>query len=435
MTGPGARGTGSYRWWVLGVTSLGALLASLNMSTLVIALPQLLRSLHTGLIEVVWVLLSYLLAQTALVLSAGRLGDLYGRKRLYAAGFALFTVMALASGFAGMPLLLIGLRVLAGCGGALMLASSGAIVTDAFPRRELGLALGINAMVIAVGAAVGPVLGGWLTSFGWQWVFWFNVPLGVLGTIASVIVLRDSTAPRRPRRLARQPGVPGRDDRSARRAVDGWHRGLDAPRRRRGRRRVRRRHATVLPPAAHRARPAARPHAVPQPALRHRQPHPVPQRARPNGPPLPAGVLLPGPRGEGPDHCRRARPAAADRHVRLLPHLRLDERPHRLPAAGARRGRAHRRGPARDGGDAERRRHLSAARRVAGDHRRRRRPVQLAQRQLDHGVGQRGPARHRVGRAHASRPRRQHDLDRVCARDRDLEPPQGSDAADLLRAG
>jgi EmrB/QacA subfamily drug resistance transporter len=201
MTGPGARGTGSYRWWVLGVTSLGALLASLNMSTLVIALPQLLRSLHTGLIEVVWVLLSYLLAQTALVLSAGRLGDLYGRKRLYAAGFALFTVMALASGFAGMPLLLIGLRVLAGCGGALMLASSGAIVTDAFPRRELGLALGINAMVIAVGAAVGPVLGGWLTSFGWQWVFWFNVPLGVLGTIASVIVLRDSTAPRRAARV------------------------------------------------------------------------------------------------------------------------------------------------------------------------------------------------------------------------------------------
>jgi EmrB/QacA subfamily drug resistance transporter len=191
----------SYRWWALGVTSLGALLASLNMSTLVIALPDLLRSLHTGLLEVVWVLLSYLLAQTALVLSAGRLSDIYGRKLLYAGGFGLFTVMALASGFAGAPLLLIALRVLAGCGGALMLANSGAIVTDAFPRRELGLALGINAMVIAVGAAIGPVLGGWLTSFGWQWVFWFNVPLGVLGTIASVVVLHDIPTARRHQRV------------------------------------------------------------------------------------------------------------------------------------------------------------------------------------------------------------------------------------------
>src|SRR6202035_1720782 len=124
-----------------------------------------------------------------------------GRKRLYAGGFALFTVMALASGFAGMPLLLIALRVFAGIGGALMLANSGAIVADAFPRRELGLALGINAMVIAVGSAIGPVLGGWLTSISWQWVFWFNVPLGVLGTAASIIVLRDMPRARRRQRV------------------------------------------------------------------------------------------------------------------------------------------------------------------------------------------------------------------------------------------
>jgi EmrB/QacA subfamily drug resistance transporter len=195
------RAADAHRWQALTVTSLGALLASLNMSTLVIALPSLLRSLHTGLLEVVWVLLSYLLAQTAVVLSAGRLGDIYGRKRLYAGGFALFTVMALASGFAGMPLLLIALRVFAGIGGALMLASISAIVADAFPRRELGLALGINAMVIAVGSAIGPVLGGWLTSFGWQWVFWFNVPLGVLGSIASLVVLREVRGAPRTQRI------------------------------------------------------------------------------------------------------------------------------------------------------------------------------------------------------------------------------------------
>lgn len=196
MSNPGA-----HRWLVLAVTSVGALLASLNMSTLVIALPDLLRSLHTGVLEVVWVLLSYLLAQTALVLSAGRLSDQFGRKRLYAGGFALFTVMALASGFAAQPYVLIALRVTAGAGGALMLANSGAIVTDAFPRRELGLALGINAMVIAVGSAVGPVLGGWLTTFGWQWVFWFNVPLGLAGTLAAAAVLRDSARLQRRQRI------------------------------------------------------------------------------------------------------------------------------------------------------------------------------------------------------------------------------------------
>ena len=180
-----------YRWWALSTTSLGALLASLNMSTLVIALPALVRSLHTSVLDVVWILLAYMLAQTAAVLSMGRLGDLWGRKRLYVTGFALFTVMALVSGFASSVWLLILLRVLAGVGGAMMIANSGAIVTDAFPRRELGLALGINGMVVAVGTAVGPVLGGALTSVGWQWVFWFNVPLGLLGTVWSLAILRE----------------------------------------------------------------------------------------------------------------------------------------------------------------------------------------------------------------------------------------------------
>jgi EmrB/QacA subfamily drug resistance transporter len=185
-------GAGAYRWWALSTTSLGALLAALNMSTLVIALPALVRALHASVLDVVWILLAYMLAQTATVLTMGRLGDMWGRKRLYTAGFALFTVMALASGFADSVWLLIVLRVVAGMGGALMIANSGAIVTDAFPRRELGLALGINGTVVAVGTAVGPVLGGWLTSLSWQWVFWFNVPLGIVGTIWSALVLRQT---------------------------------------------------------------------------------------------------------------------------------------------------------------------------------------------------------------------------------------------------
>ncbi len=191
----------SYRWWALSTTSLGALLASLNMSTLVIALPDLMRSLHVGVLDVTWVLLSYMLAQTAAVLTVGRLGDMWGRKRLYVAGFAVFTVMALLSGFAGSAWELIVLRSVAGAGGALMVANSSAIVTDAFPREELGLALGINAMVIAVGSAIGPVLGGWLTSLGWQWVFWFNVPVALVGSLWAFAILHEPARSGRRQRI------------------------------------------------------------------------------------------------------------------------------------------------------------------------------------------------------------------------------------------
>lgn len=187
----------SYRWWALSSTSLGALLASLNMSTLVIALPDLMRSLNIGVLDVTWVLLSYMLAQTAAVLTVGRLGDMWGRKRLYVAGFVAFTVMALVSGFAGSAWELIILRALAGIAGALMVANSSAIVTDAFPKHQLGLALGVNGMVVAVGSAVGPVLGGWLTSLGWQWVFWFNVPVSVIGSVWAFLILREPAHRRR----------------------------------------------------------------------------------------------------------------------------------------------------------------------------------------------------------------------------------------------
>jgi EmrB/QacA subfamily drug resistance transporter len=192
---------GSYRWWALSTTSLGALLASLNTSTLVIALPDLMRSLHIGVLDVTWVLLSYMLTQTVAVLTVGRLGDMWGRKRLYVTGFVAFTVMALLSGLATNGWQLILLRSLAGISGALMVANSSAIVTDAFPKRQLGLALGINSMTVAVGTAVGPVLGGWLTSLGWQWVFWFNVPVSLIGTAWAMLVLREPSRSRRRQRI------------------------------------------------------------------------------------------------------------------------------------------------------------------------------------------------------------------------------------------
>src|SRR5918912_67461 len=159
-----------YKWWALSCTSLGMLLATINSGTLIIALPDLERSLHTSLLQLVWVILVYMIASTVLVLSAGRLSDQFGRKRAYIAGFVLFALASLGAGFAEDGTQLILWRILQGIGGAFLFANAGALVTDAFPRRQLGLAMGTNTMVAAVGLVLGPVLGGWLVGYGWEWV-------------------------------------------------------------------------------------------------------------------------------------------------------------------------------------------------------------------------------------------------------------------------
>src|SRR5919199_1146822 len=150
----------SYKWWALSVTSLGMLLATINSGTLIIALPDLERSLHTTLLQLVWVILAYMIASTVLVLTAGRLSDLFGRKRAYLAGFALFAVASLGAGFAADGTELILWRIVQGVGGALLFANASALVTDAFPREQLGVAMGTNTMVAAIGLVIGPVLGG-----------------------------------------------------------------------------------------------------------------------------------------------------------------------------------------------------------------------------------------------------------------------------------
>jgi EmrB/QacA subfamily drug resistance transporter len=180
-----------YKWAALSCTSIGALLAAINGGSLIVALPTLMRELNTGLFSLIWVLLSYLLAQTVLTLAAGRLADMVGRKKFYVGGFALFTVVSLLAGFANDAGELIAARTLMGVGGAFMMANSSVIVTDAFPRKGLGQALGINMMVAAAGSTLGVVVGGIMTSISWQWVFWFNVPLGVIGTLWAAINLRE----------------------------------------------------------------------------------------------------------------------------------------------------------------------------------------------------------------------------------------------------
>ncbi len=180
-----------YKWWALSCTSLGMLLVATNSGTLVIALPDLERALGTSLLELVWVILAYMIASTVLVLTAGRLSDLFGRKNAFVAGFLVFAVASLGAGFSADGTQLILWRIVQGVGGAFIFANGPALVTDAFPKEELGLAMGTNTMVAAVGLVLGPVLGGALVAISWQWVFWFNVPLALAGAAWSALILRE----------------------------------------------------------------------------------------------------------------------------------------------------------------------------------------------------------------------------------------------------
>jgi EmrB/QacA subfamily drug resistance transporter len=180
-----------YKWWALSCTSLGMLVATINSGTLIIALPDLERALHTTLLQLVWVILVYMIASTVLVLTAGRLSDLFGRKRAYVLGFAIFAAASLGAGFSASGTELILWRVAQGIGGAFLFANAAAIVTDAFPREQLGLAMGTNTMIAAVGLVIGPVLGGALVAIDWPWVFWFNVPLGIVGSVWAALNLRE----------------------------------------------------------------------------------------------------------------------------------------------------------------------------------------------------------------------------------------------------
>ncbi|HEY4279906.1 MAG TPA: MFS transporter [Conexibacter sp.] len=184
-----------YKWWALSCTSLGMLLATVNSGTLVIALPNLEQALHVDLLTLVWVILAYMIASTVLVLTFGRLSDVFGRKKAYVAGFLIFSVTSLGAGFASGGTDLIIWRVAQGIGAALIFANGSALVTDAFPREQLGVAMGTNVMVAAVGLVLGPVLGGLLVEISWHWVFWFNVPFGLLGSAWAALVLRELVRP------------------------------------------------------------------------------------------------------------------------------------------------------------------------------------------------------------------------------------------------
>jgi MFS family permease len=200
-----------YKWVALTNTTLGMLMATINASILLIALPDIFRGIHIDPLApgntsyLLWLILGFLVVMAVLMVSLGRLGDIYGRVRMFNLGFAVFTLFSILlsvtwmQGSAG-ALWLILMRVGQGIGGALLFANSSAILTDAFPPDQRGLALGVNSIAAIAGSFLGLVLGGVLAPISWRLVFLVSVPIGVVATIWSYHSLRE-LGERRPARI------------------------------------------------------------------------------------------------------------------------------------------------------------------------------------------------------------------------------------------
>jgi MFS family permease len=185
------RGAHTNKWAVLGLVAVGTFMTSLDTSIVNISLPSIARTFHTpfgGAVE--WVIIAYLVVIAATLLTFGRVSDLIGRKPVWVAGLILFTLGSALCGAAASLPWLVAARIFQGLGGALLFAPGMAIITDAFPAAERGLALGLTTVVAALGVSAGPTLGGLITEqASWRWIFYLNVPLGVLALLVTWRVL------------------------------------------------------------------------------------------------------------------------------------------------------------------------------------------------------------------------------------------------------
>jgi MFS family permease len=191
-----------YKWVALSNTTLSMTMATIDTSIVIIAMPAIFRGIHLdptapgNISYLLWMIIGYLLVTAVLVVTLGRLGDMFGRVRIYNLGFVVFTIASIAlsldplTGPAG-ALWLILWRLVQAFGGAMLMANAAAILTDAFPARQRGMALGINQICGISGQFIGLVLGGLLAAWDWRAVFWVNVPIGVFGTVWSYLKLRE----------------------------------------------------------------------------------------------------------------------------------------------------------------------------------------------------------------------------------------------------
>lgn len=191
-----------YKWIVLSNTTLGMLLATINASIVLISLPAIFRGIGLNPLApgnvsyLLWMLMGYLVVSAVLVVPFGRLGDMFGRVRMYNIGFIIFTISAVALSFDPFQLdagaiWLIAWRIVQGLGGGMLMASSSAILTDAFPANQRGMALGVNMVAAVSGSFLGLLIGGALSEIHWQAIFWVGVPIGILGTIWSMRSLKE----------------------------------------------------------------------------------------------------------------------------------------------------------------------------------------------------------------------------------------------------
>jgi EmrB/QacA subfamily drug resistance transporter len=192
-----------YKWIALTNTTLGAAMSAIDASVVLIALPTIGRDLpNASPFDLIWVLVGYQLVIAAVLVNFGRLSDMFGRVRLYTLGFALFTAASALCSLSQSGLELVVFRMVQGLGAALLFSNSTAIITDAFPFRERGSALGVNAAAITAGSVMGLVVGGFLTAAaGWRAIFWVNVPVGIVATVWSHYRLREQSARREGQKL------------------------------------------------------------------------------------------------------------------------------------------------------------------------------------------------------------------------------------------
>jgi EmrB/QacA subfamily drug resistance transporter len=170
----------------------GVLMTAVDTTIVVLALPEIQRSLHVALGAVIWVIISFLLVITLLATQVGRLGDMFGRVRMYETGFAVFVVGSLLCALAWDEVSIIVFRVVQGIGGALIMANSGAVIADLYPRERRGRAYGFTSLGWTIGAVLGVVLGGLIVTYiSWRWIFWINVPTGAVAIVIALRVLRD----------------------------------------------------------------------------------------------------------------------------------------------------------------------------------------------------------------------------------------------------
>ena len=174
------------------VVMIGVMITAVDTTIVVLALPEIERALHVALDSIIWVVIGYLLVITLLATQVGRLGDMFGRVRMYEAGFVVFIVGSALCALAWDEASIVVFRLLQGVGGALVTANSGAVIADLFPREERGKAYGYNGLGWSVGAVLGILLGGAIVTYiSWRWIFWINVPIGIFGVALAFRLLRE----------------------------------------------------------------------------------------------------------------------------------------------------------------------------------------------------------------------------------------------------